>query len=72
MICPECGKECSVKRIDEGIGPYEFWGQKCCQQVWVYVSDCCEAELDDGRSEWDDERAEAKEAALEQRRELYQ
>jgi hypothetical protein len=43
--CSDCGKECSSTQIDEGIGPYEFWGARGVHHDWVTVSDCCEAEI---------------------------
>ena len=43
MYCGECGQECAYRVIDEGIGPYEFWGQKCVDHSYVVVSNCCDA-----------------------------
>ena len=51
--CPECGKECDAVKCDSGIGPYEFWGQKCNQSQPYMGSGCCEAELED--AEWPDD-----------------
>ena len=45
-ICLECGEICTVKTIDEGIGPYEFWGAKGTHHNYVKVSSCCEVEFD--------------------------
>lgn len=42
-FCGECGKGCRVEKIDFGIGPYEFWGQKCTDSDKRWVSNCCEA-----------------------------
>lgn len=43
--CGVCGKECSSHWEDDGIGPYEFWGQKGNQSVTVLVSDCCDGDV---------------------------
>jgi hypothetical protein len=53
--CTECGKECKIIVVDDGIGPYEFWGQKCCQNIYVERSACCEAELSDTPPDNEDE-----------------
>lgn len=44
-ICTECNEPCHVVVVDFGIGPYEFWGQKCNHVDKHEVSDCCEAEV---------------------------
>ena len=46
-LCTTCNKECDGKWIDVGIGPYEFWGQKCTDKDVQYLSECCEAEVID-------------------------
>ena len=57
-ICPHCEKECSPKQIDIGIGFYEYWGQKCVDTQLIWVSDCCEEEVEDfNPSDWEDEGA---------------
>lgn len=43
--CTECGEECSIKVIDEGIGSYEFWGARGIHVDKRTVSSCCEAEV---------------------------
>lgn len=43
--CSECGKACTIIGIDEGIGPYEFWGQKGRNIDIRPASDCCEASV---------------------------
>lgn len=43
MYCGECGKECSARLVDEGIGPFEFWGSRGTHHEYVVVSSCCEA-----------------------------
>lgn len=45
--CSECGEECQGKWENQGIGPYEFWGQKGNDVRMVFVSDCCSADLQD-------------------------
>jgi hypothetical protein len=41
FTCPECGQPCSLKQFDDGIGFYEYWGQKCRQSNPYLGSDCC-------------------------------
>ncbi len=41
--CVECGEECEIVEVDEGIGPYEFWGAPGNDIQIVKVSYCCEA-----------------------------
>ena len=54
--CSDCGQECTVGVIDEGIGSYEYWGAKGVDVRLVEVSDCCEAEvLDEPPEEEQDE-----------------
>lgn len=43
MWCTECGQPCDVIEVDFGIGPYEYWGQRCVQVDIQQVSNCCEA-----------------------------
>jgi hypothetical protein len=43
MICSECGKDCEAVVVDEGIGPYEFWGNRGVDVALEVYSDCCEA-----------------------------
>ena len=44
-FCSACRKPCEVKLVDDGIGPYEFWGMKGTDTRMVAVSDCCEYDL---------------------------
>jgi hypothetical protein len=46
IICPLCKKECTPIRIDDGIGPYEWWGFKGIHHDWRIVSDCCHEDVD--------------------------
>ena len=41
--CEECGDACSGVLVDQGIGPYEYWGSRGTHHDWVVVSPCCEA-----------------------------
>lgn len=43
--CEECGKECTGQWVDFGIGPYEYWGARCVDTNYQYVSNCCEAPI---------------------------
>lgn len=46
--CAGCGKEIDPndgKMVDFGIGEYEFWGTRCIDIRWNYVSPCCEADI---------------------------
>lgn len=40
--CKACGHPCKVGIIDNGIGRYEFWGDKCVDIQLEAVSNCCE------------------------------
>lgn len=42
-VCSECGQECEIHNVDCGIGPYEFWGQKCIHHDFRWMSKCCDA-----------------------------
>jgi hypothetical protein len=44
-ICPICNEPCYAKSCDDGIGPYEFWGEKGFDSRPYLGSDCCEADL---------------------------
>lgn len=43
--CDACGRECHGVRVDEGIGPYEFWGQRGNHHDYVFKSHCCTEEI---------------------------
>jgi hypothetical protein len=45
LACCCCGQECTVKRVDFGIGPYEYWGHRGVDVQERDCSDCCEADL---------------------------
>ena len=45
-ICPGCGEECSGAWVDFGVGHYEFWGARGFDRQIAFVSNCCEASLD--------------------------
>lgn len=40
-ICESCEKECMCKIVNDGIGPYEYWGAKCYDEKLIVVSNCC-------------------------------
>lgn len=46
--CHSCGAaNPDTKTIDEGIGPYEYFGATGVHTAWVDVTECCEAEFSD-------------------------
>ena len=47
-ICESCGEECTAICVDDGIGPYEFWGERGVQHDYRWASPCCEAEIVEG------------------------
>lgn len=49
-ICDSCGEECTATVVDEGIGPYEFWGSKGTHHDYHVCSPCCNAEVVPGGS----------------------
>ena len=73
--CSECKQPCDAKWEDCGIGSYEYWGQKCNQTDYQFLSDCCGAPTvedppdDDGRADYEYERR--KEAQLENKEEFF-
>jgi len=44
FICSHCLQHCTSKKVDIGIGPYEFWGQRCIDSHIKILSSCCEAD----------------------------
>ena len=53
--CPDCHEMCEAIVVDNGIGPYEFWGAKGWDSKLEVVSNCCEAQLDISITELQDE-----------------
>lgn len=46
--CHACGAaNPDTKQIDDGIGPYEYFGATGVHHNWVDVTECCEADLSD-------------------------
>lgn len=45
-ICKECGEECVIIVVDEGIGSYEFWGANGTHHDYREVSSCCESDFE--------------------------
>lgn len=43
--CDDCALPCYGVLVDEGIGAYEFWGQRGVHHDYVYKSNCCNAEI---------------------------
>ena len=43
--CDNCGLPCFGVEHDEGIGAYEYFGAKGVDHRYVFLSDCCEAEI---------------------------
>ena len=48
MICSECKKECETRKVDNGIGSYDYMGQHGSQHEWGEESLCCGAETKEG------------------------
>ncbi len=78
--CGSCKEECDLHIVNEGIGHYEFWGQRCNDVSWAAESDCCSAAVYENEMctvevDADEYKREAKEEALiakwEERREDY-
>lgn len=42
LYCPTCQKQIDSVMQDNGIGPYEFWGQQGTHHDWVEVCPECE------------------------------
>ena len=49
ITCTACGQPCTVVTIDNGIGPYEYWGATGFDSQLYDVSNCCEADYNDPR-----------------------
>jgi hypothetical protein len=47
-ICSDCGRYVRAVVIDNGIGPYEFWGQRGVHHDYVQASPCCHADVVEG------------------------
>lgn len=43
--CANCGEECVGISVDNGIGPYEYFGSKGTHHQWDIESSCCNASL---------------------------
>ena len=50
MICSDCGHSCEVVTVDNGIGPYEFWGDRGVHHDYAAGSDCCGEPVEEGGS----------------------
>ena len=40
-FCKNCGEPCTAISVDEGIGPYEYWGMRGNDSRVCIVSPCC-------------------------------
>jgi len=45
--CDYCEEDVSVYMVDEGIGPYEYWGQKGFHHDWKPVCSQCQGYIED-------------------------
>ncbi len=62
LYCSSCEKVAEAEEVDEGIGPFEFHGQRGVDVRKVWVSACCGAELLDEEGElWSPEPPESDE-----------
>lgn len=46
-FCSDCSEETFPKKVDFGIGPYEFWGARGFHKDIRTVSDCCGGTIED-------------------------
>lgn len=44
-FCGHCGMPCCATAVDNGIGAYEYWGQKGVHKQIDIESDCCNASV---------------------------
>lgn len=44
-FCGNCGCICNVVKVDNGIGPYEYWGQHQVDSDIDIESECCSAQV---------------------------
>lgn len=45
LFCGECGDPCETREVNQGIGPYEYWGYCGFDRRMATVSHCCEADV---------------------------
>jgi hypothetical protein len=50
MICPHCHAEVEGKWVNEGIGPYEYWGAKGNDVQMDFVCEECDGQLESEQS----------------------
>jgi len=50
--CEDCGEQCDVIKVDEGIGWTEAWGVRSCHHDYQWVSDCCHAGIKGKENNW--------------------
>jgi hypothetical protein len=44
-VCTACLHNCQAQLCDDGVGPYEYWGQTGFDSRPYAGSDCCEAAM---------------------------
>lgn len=45
MVCSECKEPCKEVRRNFGRGLTEYWGSVSADDNWLWVSECCDAEV---------------------------
>lgn len=50
MICPNCRNDVEGMWVDTGIGPYEYWGQKCTDSKMTFVCEACDSPIETEQS----------------------
>jgi hypothetical protein len=50
MICPNCHEDVQGTWHDIGIGPYEYWGQKCNESKMEFCCELCDTPLESEQS----------------------
>lgn len=66
MICPHCREDVEGTWVDEGIGSYEYWGQKCNDTQMVFQCENCGGELESEYSYEQDRKRAQDEARYEE------
>lgn len=51
-ICTRCGKPCTARLVDFGLGLTEAWGVTMSHSDYRALSWCCDAEVEDQGPEW--------------------
>jgi len=53
--CEECGEFVETALVDNGIGPYEFWGAKGYHHDWRLECPLCGGIVDEGQEREDED-----------------